>query len=329
MKKCIYSFILFFVVLLSSGCDSKVEKDGIKVACEYLSSLDSYCLEADMTIYRANKDVKMDVTVDYLKPNYYKVAFNNNNGHQQLIVKNDEGVFVLTPSLNKEFKFDSEWPLNSSHAYLLEALVKDIKADQSASFTLNGDTVIIDAKLNSNNDSVSKMKFYYDSKEKKPLKAIFLDDSNNEKVKVEFESFTPNKELKATDFNTKLIMQDNSNAKENTNSNENEEKQTSVDITCGYVLEGVSLSSYKIEDDCTILCYTGDINYTIVVQKTDMYSSVVSTDEYKDYEYIEAGLLLIGENYSRYYVGDLEVSIYSNNLNKSEITNIATDIVMS
>lgn len=318
---------MFLAVLLSAGCDSKVEKDGIKVACEYLSSLDSYELEADMTIYRDAKDVKMKVIVDYLKPNYYKVAFNNNNGHQQMIVKNGDGVFVLTPSLNKEFKFDSEWPLNSSHAYLLEALVKDIKADQSATFSLNGDTVIIESKLNSNNDSATKMKFYYDSKNKKPVKALFLDDNNKEKVMVEFDSFTPNKELKAENFNTKLIMQENSNAKENTT--EEKDEQTSVDITCGYVLEGVNLSSYKIEDDCTILCYTGDINYTITVQKTETYNTVVTTDEYKDFEYIESGLLLIGENYSRYYVEDLEVSIYSNNLSKAEITNIARDITMS
>ena len=45
-----------------------------------------------------------------------KIIFTN----EQIVVKNTSGVYVLTPSLNKEFRFDSDWPLNSSHAYILE-----------------------------------------------------------------------------------------------------------------------------------------------------------------------------------------------------------------
>jgi len=326
MKKILYSFV-FMLLLLTTSCDSKLEKDGIKVACDYLSSLDSYSLDCDMTIYRANKDVKMDVTVDYLKPSYYRVTFSNNNGHEQIIVKNADGVYVLTPSLNKEFKFDSQWPLNSSHAYLIEALISTIKEDTSATFELNGDTLIINSKLNNINDSATKLKFYYDTKNKKPQKVLFLDDNDNEKILVEFNEFNPNKELKAEMFNSKLIMEEKSNSKENTNDEKTEE--TSIDITCGYVCEGVNLSDYIIEDNYTVLCYTGDINYTVVVQKVDLYSSVISMDEYNDYDYLDSGLLLIGENYSRYYVDDLEVSIYSNNLNRDEVSAIASDITMS
>ncbi len=49
-----------------------------------------------------------------------------------MILKNDDGVYVLTPALNKSFKFQSEWPENSSQAYLFESLVKDITEDKSA-----------------------------------------------------------------------------------------------------------------------------------------------------------------------------------------------------
>ena len=45
-------------------------------------------------------------------------------------MRNEEGVFVLTPALNKSFRFQSDWPQNSSQAYLYESLVRDILQDK-------------------------------------------------------------------------------------------------------------------------------------------------------------------------------------------------------
>lgn len=327
MKKIIYS-ILCGLLLLLTGCNkSDVKSDGIKVATDYISSLDSYELSCNMTVYRENKDIKLGVVVDYLKPSYYKVCFNNQSGYEQIIVKNDEGVFVLTPSLNKEFKFDSEWPLNSSHAYLLEGICKDIKADSSASFTMDGDTIIIDSKLSNLNNTSTKLRFYFDSKEKKPIKACLLDDNDNTQILVEFNEFTPNKALKKELFNTKLIMEEKTDNKENTNPSE--DKTTSVTITAGYVCDGSTLSSSKIEDNSTILCYTGTKSYTIIVKKAEIYTSMLPMESYTAYDYLECGLLLYNDNTAKYYADDLEVCIYSSALTKAEFLSIASDITMS
>lgn len=327
MKKIIYSILCLFMLCLTGCNKSDVKTDGIKVATEYLSSLDSYELSCDMTIYRTNKDIKMEVVVDYLKPNYYKVCFKNNSGHEQVIVKNNEGVFVLTPALNKEFKFDSQWPLNSSHAYLLEGICNDIKTDASSTFSLDGNTVIIESKLANKNNSATKLKFYYDSKEKKPVKAYLLDDNNKEQVLVEFKDFTPNKSLNKDLFNAKLIMEEKSNSNESTSITE--ETATALTITAGYVCDGSILSSSRIEDDETILCYTGTSNYTIVVKKADIYTSSIAMDTFSSMDYLECGLLLSNENYSRYYIDDVEVSIYSNTLTLDEVISIASDISLS
>ena len=37
----------------------------------------------------------------------------------------------MTPSLNKSFKFQSEWPYNSSQAYILSSLLKDLENDSN------------------------------------------------------------------------------------------------------------------------------------------------------------------------------------------------------
>ena len=34
----------------------------------------------------------------------------------QMIVRNEEGVFVITPSLGKTYKFQSDWPAQNSQA---------------------------------------------------------------------------------------------------------------------------------------------------------------------------------------------------------------------
>ena len=38
-------------------------------------------------------------------------------------------VRVLTPSLNKSFKFQSDWPYNNSQVYLLQTLLSDIQVE--------------------------------------------------------------------------------------------------------------------------------------------------------------------------------------------------------
>ena len=43
--------------------------------------------------------------------------------YKQIILKNPEGVFVVTPALNKSFKFQSDWPNNTSQIYLLKAVL--------------------------------------------------------------------------------------------------------------------------------------------------------------------------------------------------------------
>ena len=42
----------------------------------------------------------------------------------QIIVKNPDGVFVLTPTLNQIFKFQSEWPNNSPKPYIYQSLIE-------------------------------------------------------------------------------------------------------------------------------------------------------------------------------------------------------------
>ena len=71
-----------------------------------------------------------------------------------MILRNDEGVFVLTPALNKSFRFQSDWPQNSSQAYLFESLVKDIANDPEAKFNVVEDKYVFETKTNYQNNKM-------------------------------------------------------------------------------------------------------------------------------------------------------------------------------
>ena len=64
----------------------------------------------------------------YLKKDKFRVGLTNKtNNHEQIILKNDDGVYVITPSLNKSFKFQSDWPYNNSQIYLSCLKLANIK----------------------------------------------------------------------------------------------------------------------------------------------------------------------------------------------------------
>lgn len=328
MKKIFSSILCCIFMLFMCSCNNKKETTNAEAqqALDYIDSLSSYDLSCEMTINRDDKSINLDVDVTYLKPGYYKVTFNNPNGNKQIIVKNDSGVFVLTPALNKEFKFESDWPLNSTHAYLLEGIKNDIKADSDYSYELSNNNVIINAKINSQGKAKS-LKFYYNLKDNLPVKALVYNEAGKEIIKVSFNSFTPNKTINKELFSEKLIMDDNAPIKD-TVSEETEEAKNIV-VSCGYICEGSELKTQTTKDDYTIMCYSGDISYTVVVKKADVYNELVFVDCISSIDYLENGLIANQELKSVYFIDDYEVTIYHNGLELDEVIAISSDISLA
>lgn len=74
-------------------------------------------------------------------------------------------VLVITPELNKSFKFQSNWPNNSSQTYIISSLIKDVTSSTKASIKKNEDGYIITTSVNyPNNDSLDHEKIYTDKK---------------------------------------------------------------------------------------------------------------------------------------------------------------------
>ncbi len=122
-------------ILLVTGCGKYSEKDLLKDLDKKITKTDAYHLKGNLEITNNDDVYNYKVEVSYKKKDKYKVSLKNTaNNHEQIILRNDEGVYILNPSLNKSFKFQSDWPYNNSQIYLLESVLNDIKNDKNRTF---------------------------------------------------------------------------------------------------------------------------------------------------------------------------------------------------
>ena len=167
------------------GCTKN--KDVINKMKENINNMTSYHIKGELELINNEDIYKYDVDVSYKEPDYFRVSLKNiNNNHVQILLKNNDGVYVLTPALNKSFKFQSDWPYNNSQIYLLQTIMKDIEGDTGATVIKNDNSYIITSKVNySNNDALVKQKVYLDS-DYMPEKVEVLDKDDIVFMKMTF-----------------------------------------------------------------------------------------------------------------------------------------------
>ena len=87
--------ICFVTLLLLTGCGKYGEKEVVKDLAKKSKNLKAYYLEGKMEIVN-NEDVyTYDVKVAYKKGDFYRVSLKNtSNNHEQIILKNSDGVYV-------------------------------------------------------------------------------------------------------------------------------------------------------------------------------------------------------------------------------------------
>ncbi len=172
-------FLILFSCLFVTGCGKYGEKDVVKDLESKQKKAKAYYVKGDLEIVNNDDVYNYKVEVSYKKEDNYKVSLTNTaNDHEQIILKNSEGVYVLTPALNKSYKFQSDWPYDNSQVYLLESIVKDIKNDSKRKFKETKNGYIIETKVDyPNNEKLVKQRINLDKKLK--IKKIQVMDKNN------------------------------------------------------------------------------------------------------------------------------------------------------
>jgi outer membrane lipoprotein-sorting protein len=323
MKKLFLCVLLLLTIVSCKGN----EKNYIEELTEFNSSLTKYNLKAQMTVVKEEGNISFDVEVDYLEPDYYKVKMKNNkNNNIQIIVKNKDGVFVLTPALNKQFKFNSDWPLNSSHAYLIQSIVKDISNDSESLVETDDSTYSITSLTDfKSNGKVKFQTAKFDKKTNYPISNIVCDALKNPLIKVEFNSFNPNVNLKPTDFKVDVVN--------NTARIEMSEGTITSDLTeCvpTFMPEGYELKASTIKENYTVFTYIKEENSYVITCNVIEESDVLTvTREYDDMVITDQGICFLNTNSLSFFVNDLLVSIYQNDMVLEEAIQIANSFELN
>lgn len=97
MKKKFLFCLIVFGSLLLCGCGKETEKDVLSKLEKKVNETSGYQLTGNLEIIN-NEDVyTYEVEATYAKENNFKVNLKNTtNNHEQIILRNEDGVYVMT-----------------------------------------------------------------------------------------------------------------------------------------------------------------------------------------------------------------------------------------
>ena len=115
-------------------------------------------------------------------------------------------VSVVTPSLNKSFKFQSDWPYNNSQVYLLNSIIEDLEEDEDREFKTKGDGYYLSSSVNyPNNKSLVSQNVYID-KNGKITKTEVVDKDGNVQISMKFNKIEYNKKFDKNYFELSSLL---------------------------------------------------------------------------------------------------------------------------
>lgn len=323
MKKKLLGLFLISICFLV-GCGNKSEKNIIKNASSKIGKLNSYYLEGEMTIINNEDTYTYDVNVSYQKNNNFKVNLKNrSNEHEQIILRNKEGVYVITPSLNKSFKFQSEWPYNNSQVYLLKSILDDLEIDKEKTFEKKDDYYIFSSKVNyPNNKRLVKQIVYIDKNLN--IKEVQVLNSNNEtQIKMLFNKIDYKPKFKDNYFELD----------ENLDTVSSEVDPTSkIDdiIYPMYLPNNTHLSNKELittnEGERLILTFSGDNPFMLIEETANYEKEHTVIPTYGELAMLVDTIAVVNDNSINWISNGIEYYVVSEVVNVDELLEVARSI---
>ena len=299
----------------------KFKNNSLTEMLKEAKSMNAYQLVCDMEMAQNDELKSYEVKVDYLeKQKYYRVELYDKSLNQsQIIIKNQKGVYVLTPTLNQMFKFQSDWPENSPKPYIYHYLLNILENNKVKKIEKGYQ---VEAKVKYPNDSrIIKQEVIFDKK-LKPLIILCLDQDETEIVTCKVNEFHRNKKFNNKHFNQNQALKE---AKKDVKTAASSDVLYPVSLL-GAKLESETVSSIE-GDKNHILKFSGDKSFTMIeTQVNNQQVMQFSNDEVIDlidgFAYYQPGKL------SMMYHG-MMCSLYSQDLTKEEMISVMTSMQTS
>ena len=318
MKK-IFLIMISFMFLLC-GC-KRVTEDSIKRDLNRnINNIKGYHIVGKLDVYNGDNTFRYDVESSKYKNNYRVSLINKSNDHEQIILKNNDAVYVLNPSLKKSYKFQSNWPENSSQIYILESLLGDINNDKNIKLINKKNNYVIETKLAfTNNKNLVKEKIYLDK------------NLNIKKVEVYNDNGSIQMKLKINSIDKKAVFNDDYfKPDENMNTDKEEETMNSIDDTIYpmYLPSGTYLSNEEniatSNGERVILTFQGETPFIMVQETVDLDKEEMSVSG--DPEFITDTVGSVSDNSIEFISNGISYYISSDSMNSHEMMQVAESL---
>ncbi len=337
MKKTFLIFIL--VVIFITGCGKTSSSKVVEEFGKKINNLKSYYVEGVMELINNEDIYTYNVKVSYKKNDYYKIDLvNTTNNHEQVILRNDTGIYVITPSLNKSFKFQSDWPYNNSQVYLLTSLLDDINNTDNISMKEVDNKYVLTSNVNyPNNDKLTSQEIYMD-KNYNVKEVRVLDKDGNVEIKMTFDKIDYSPKFKDNYFDLNQIIEEknigsNTDNKDNKDNKTGETKSTATidDIVYPmYLPTNTYLTSQEKVSTSTgerlILTFDGDNPFILVEEVSKANDEHVIVPTFGELELLADSVAIVNNNSVNWYSNGIEYYLASNTMKTGEILEIVRSI---
>ena len=353
--------VLFCTILLLSACGTDSQEKVLKKVNGKWAEANGYELNATMEIKSGGDPKKYDVTVWHTKPDFYRVeVVESGKDVSQMIVRNADGVFVVTPTLNKMYKFQSDWPKKNSQAYLIGALAEDLAQDKNLVMKEEDKAYIFEAATrNSYKNSMPHQVITVDKKTMLPTSVVIMNDVKEEQIRITFkniklgvqhaakeyavEQFTESDETKGEQATPpEKDKKDKKDSKEsNNNPNGNEEKKAvsaeaeNKEFQTHYPvvnLENTKMVEEKVMQeggmDRVILTFDGDKPFTVMQQPVTKEAAMLPVSSPGDPVDLGFTIGAITDTSISWEKDGVEFFVASSKLTREEMVQVATSMTI-
>ena len=304
------------------GCSKTSSKDIIKKYKNKIEKESYYTMSGQMDIVSNEEMYNYEINVLYLKPDYYKVSLiNKQSNNEQIILKNNSGTFVVTPSLNKSFKFQSDWPYNSSQVYTLSSLLKDLENDDNVLYEENDDKYILTSTVNyPNNINLLSQRITF-NKDFLPEKASVYDKDGNECITLKISKIDFENKLNEKDFSIDNIPV----------TNETEVSKSIDEIMYPmYLPVGTKFKSEETikgeETERVILTFSGDKSFILIEELSLVPDELEVTATSGELVFYENILGSLNESSLNWSMNGKDYYLIGNNMTNDELLKVASSI---
>ena len=327
MKKALSIFFTLVIMIILTGCGKDNKEEVLKKFSKKINDTKGYQLEADMKLINNEDSYNYDLLVSYKKDDNFRVSLKNKaNNHEQVILKNSDGVYVITPSLNKSFKFQSKWPYNNSQSYILQSIVSDLTKDSKLKMKKIKDGYILKSKVNyKNNAKLIYQEIVLDNNYI-IKKATVYSENNVPQIVVNFKNVDMNAKFKKNYFST----DENITMSSKFETTENQIKPLEDAIYPMYLPKGTYLDLEKTVDidggSRIIMTFKGDQSFMLVEEQAVKNDDSVIIPTSGDIDIVSDCIAIIDDSSISWTSNNIDYYLTSNDLSKAELLEVAKSI---